>query len=644
MVQQEKVLNKIAEGLLLDYTSVYYVDAETNEYFCYTSDPDYRSLKLDQSGDNFFESIIQDIETAVYREDRQMLLDMLQKDKLMDTMKRGEIKSVEYRLLINGFPVWHLLRIIRALDEESDYFLLGIININEEYSLKQEEEELNRQRNIYRQVATSLAEQYDTLYYIDLDTDKYFEISSTDEYKKLNVPATGKDFFSESRRSIRKYVHPDDMDEILHYHYKDAMLANLKFRNSFSVSYKLVVNGEVKHVRHTEILSKDKTHIIVCIENIDSEIKAKLEHETGEIKDNTYTQIAESLASHYDLIYYVDSMTEHYMEFSAHKIYGELEIQEEGDNFFEISHINADKIIYQEDRERIKLFLDKDNLISQLDNSRQLVMDYRMVIEDSRPRYTRMTVTWSSDKSHFIICIENREEDVKKEKEHLRALSMANDIARRDDLTGTRNKTAYHEMEKELEKIVEEKQQNSFGIIICDINDLKMVNDTQGHKLGDELIKNSCKMICRIFSHSPVFRIGGDEFVVVLKDQDFNNREELISNLKGQVEDHINLGEGPIVAVGMAEFQPYKDSSVEDVFNRADSNMYENKNLLKEQQLLKESKSMKEVASFRVITAERRKLLEGLYKSFRVVAEGTYVYICDMKYDFSIWPKNAVDR
>lgn len=77
-----------------------------------------------------------------------------------------------------------------------------------------------------------------------------------------------------------------------------------------------------------------------------------------------------------------------------------------------------------------------------------------MVVDGSEPRYTRMTVSWSSDRKHLIICVKDREEFVKKEQEQIRALSLANEIARGDNLTGTRNKTAYHEYEKELRYLV----------------------------------------------------------------------------------------------------------------------------------------------------------------------------------------------
>ncbi len=507
---------------------------------------------------------------------------------------------------------------------------------------KENEKEIARQKDVYNQITASLAEQYDTLYYVDIATDTYSEISSTDEYKKLNVPATGNDFFAESRRSIRKYVHPEDQEKALHLHYKDVMLDNLKGGNSFSVAYRLVVNGRVQHIRHTEIMARDKKHIIVCIKNIDAEVQAQLARKESQKKTVTYTQIAERLAAHYDLIYYIDRETSRYTELSTKRKSGELKVQDEGEDFFAASRKNLDRLIYSEDRERIRLFLDRDNLISQLENQRQLTEDYRMMVDGGKIQYTRMTVTYSSDHRHFIICVENRNNEVRREQEHLAELSLANEMARRDELTHTKNKTAYGEAEKSLQQEIRSGKA-AFGIAVCDINGLKVINDTEGHKAGDDYIKASCRLICRIFHHSPVFRIGGDEFAVILQGQDFENREKLISALKKQVEENIRLNEGPAVASGLAAYRPDEDRSVEDVFRRADSRMYENKTHLKEQKLLQESHSYQEKANVRMISEERRIMLDALYKAFDIVSEGTYVYLCDMKYDFSRWSKSAVD-
>ena len=224
-------------------------------------------------------------------------------------------------------------------------------------------------------------------------------LQSLGEFKKLNVPATGNDFFAESRRSIRKYVHPEDQDKALRLHYKDVMIANLKNHSSFSLAWRLVVNGKVVNIRHTELMSRDGKHIIVCIENIDAEVKAELELKENQKKSVTYTQIAERLADHYDLIYYIDCRNSNYIELSTKQKSGELNVQSEGDDFFGAAARNVDRFIYLEDRSRIRLFMDRDNLLTRLENRRQLTEDYRMITADGKIQYTRMSVVYSSDHS-----------------------------------------------------------------------------------------------------------------------------------------------------------------------------------------------------------------------------------------------------
>ncbi len=643
MAVQEQVFNKIAEALLVDYSSVYYVNAVTNEYFWYSVNPEYHSLSLEHTGDDFFENLKRDCKLVIYEEDQHIFLEDIQKDNLLSDMKKGSMQKIEYRLMINGIPVWHTLRLIRGIDDTSDYFILGVINIDDEYKRRESEIENKRQKEIYNQISSSLASHYDNLYYVDVDTSHYIEISSVDEYKKLNVPPEGNDFFAESRRNIRKYVHPEDQERVIRLFYKDEVLLYINDKTSVSIEYRLIVDDNVKHVRYTMIMSRDRKHLIMCLENIDKEVENELAFKRIEEKSITYTQIAESLAARYDLIYYVDSISDHYMLFSAHETYGGLEVREEGDMFFDTAIQNVDRIILPNDRNRLKLFLNKDSFISGLENSKQLVEDYRMYINGGTIQYTRLKVVWSSDKSHFIICVENRDEYVKREKEHIEQLTMANELARRDGLTGIRNITAYRELEAEMDKKIKEGDEEQFGIAIFDINNLKVVNDTQGHKAGDELIKESCKLVCRIFSHSPVYRIGGDEFAVILRGNDYSDRINLFALFKRQVEENLRIGEGAVIAAGMTEFRKLEDKNLGDMFIRADESMYDNKARLKEEKFRLEIRGEKTAPEFKSIPDDRRTILDTLFKAFDVVSEGTYIYICDMKYDFSKWSKNCID-
>ena len=117
--------------------------------------------------------------------------------------------------------------------------------------------------------------------------------------------------------------------------------------------------------------------------------------------------------------------------------------------------------------------------------------------------------------------------------------------------------------------------------MVLDINDLKLVNDRQGHLFGDECIRTACKKICRIYSHSPVFRYGGDEFVVLLMGEDYDHREELLAKLNHQTESEPNRI-GNAIAAGMAEYQKNIHNCLQRVFDLADRRMYERKKYLKE--------------------------------------------------------------
>ena len=641
--REERMIYARLHALTGDYIVVYVVDPKTERYSEFSAADDYEEhFAQAKEGTEFFRTVREAARVYNHPDDLDRFLAAFTRENVMAEIERTGIFTLEYRILRDGAPVHVQMKAATAEEKDGVHLIVGLVDQETQYRQKENELEIERQREIYNQITASLAEQYDILYYIDTETGSYSEISSTDEYKELNVPATGNNFFADSRRSIRRYVHPEDQEKALRVHYKDNMLNNLKDRGSFSIAYRMIVGGKVRHIRHTEIMAGDGKHIIVCIENIDAEVQAQQLRKEDLKKNATYTRIAERLADHYDLIYYIDCKSSSYTELSTKQKSGELEVQEEGPDFFGTAWKNAGRLIHHEDLDRVRMLLDKDYLISGLEDRRQLSADYRMNIGGGKTQFTRMSVTYSSDRSHFIICVENRDEDVRKEQEQLEALSLANEMARRDELTHTKNKTAYRETERELQKIIREGGE-PFGIVVCDINGLKGINDTKGHKAGDEYIRACCQLICRTFRHSPVFRIGGDEFTVILRGQDFMHRESLIFGLKKQVEKNILNGEGPVLASGLAVYQPGEDYSTEDVFNRADRLMYEEKTKLREQKLIQDNRLYRKQADIQLISEERQRMLDDLFRLLEMVAEGTYVYLCDMKYDYSRWSKSAVD-
>lgn len=151
-------------------------------------------------------------------------------------------------------------------------------------------------------------------------------------------------------------------------------------------------------------------------------------------------------------------------------------------------------------------------------------------------------------------------------------------IVTNDALTGVGNKYAFVEAEKSINKSIENGEVQPFLIVVCDINDLKLINDIKGHGTGDKYIKKASASICTIFKHSRVFRIGDDEFVIICHGHDYEHinerlREMNLTNLKNRQNDDVQI------AYGIAYYE--NDSDVQNVFDRADKKMYEHKMWLK---------------------------------------------------------------
>ena len=172
------------------------------------------------------------------------------------------------------------------------------------------------------------------------------------------------------------------------------------------------------------------------------------------------------------------------------------------------------------------------------------------------------------------------EETLLRELEQKQELGSARRLAYTDPLTGVKSKRAYLEAIERIDKGVSDGSIDEFEVIVFDLNGLKTVNDTLGHEEGDRYIKEGSAIICGTFCHSPVFRIGGDEFVVILEGTDYLKRDILIAEFEELIEENQRSGK-VVVSSGMDEFDLSCDTSFSSVFERADKKMYERKCYLK---------------------------------------------------------------
>ena len=476
--------------------------------------------------------------------------------------------------------VMEVFLIFQIFDDAYPSYALGlIIGICVVHSFVEANE--RKEKEIYDNIATTFADNYEAMYYINIETGAFMEFSKSEEYAAMQVPVGGRDFYEETRLNIDRFVHPDDREFAKKVHQKETMLKNLENRKSYSYKYRLLINGQQKYFQFTLMRAPDGKHFIISEKDINDEMTAENMRLENQKKHITFTQIAEILAVNYDVIYYVDVKDSSYISYECRNIYGEVEVQRSGDDFFADSRIDITNIVHKSDRDTVLDFVDKEHLACTLMNQKSCYKDYR-IVAFKKTHYVRMTVQKTADETHYIIGIENINDEVKKEKQHLKALNTEKELARRDELTGVKNKTAYNELEKSVQTNIDNGMDYlPFGLVVCDTNDLKKINDTEGHVAGDEYIKKSAKLLCDIFDHSPVFRVGGDEFVVFLRGDDYSNRDKLMQTLQNQVRENLQSKSGPVLASGMAVFTPEKDCLVTEIFDRADKAMYKNKQNLK---------------------------------------------------------------
>lgn len=171
------------------------------------------------------------------------------------------------------------------------------------------------------------------------------------------------------------------------------------------------------------------------------------------------------------------------------------------------------------------------------------------------------------------------EESLKREQEQRMELENAKSLINIDSLTGAKSKFAYLKLEDSIDELIRKNQIKDFAIVVFDINGLKKINDIKGHEYGDKYIIKSYQLIIDVFKDIPVYRFGGDEFVVFLDENYYPDRNEYLNTFNEIIEQNLNTEE-PVLSAGMAIFDESVDDTFDSVFIKADNRMYEKKKYL----------------------------------------------------------------
>ena len=301
------------------------------------------------------------------------------------------------------------------------------------------------------------------------------------------------------------------------------------------------------------------------------DIGLDLMRKSSALRHRTFGSIAQALSQDYFCIYYVNTQTDRFMEYSADETYESLGLQKSGDDFFTWIRDNAGQTVYPEDRRHFLRTFTKEHVLQALQTDRSFTMTCRLMLKDV-PTYVHMKVTRMEEAHdpHIVIGISDVDEQIRRGQEHSRSVHMAT----RDPLTGVKNKLAFAEEEAALNEAVREGTCGPFAVAVFQIEGLKKINEERGQDAGDQCVRDASSIICKIFSHSPVYRISGGEFCAILRGEDYEQRQQLVEALAEKNRGNLAPG-GVTIAGGISAFIEGESASATELLEDAERQIHE---------------------------------------------------------------------
>ena len=258
----------------------------------------------------------------------------------------------------------------------------------------------------FSDLAVALASDYESIFLIDTENDNYVEYRMDSSRQTLTIGMQGTDFYSDTVRNTCVMIHPDDQEYFKKVFRKENMMDALSHSRSFSINYRLIVNGEPKYyfLKTIRGTGRDNRFITIGVRNVDDEVKRQME---AEKLSRTYSAVAKSLASLYEVIYYVNPETEEYIEYNSTEQFSKLGLFTDGKDFFRHTQEDALQVVHPDDRERVQKDLDKETLLQYLKTHYSFSITHRQLLDGKYQYVNLLAFKPLGEDKHIVVAVRN---------------------------------------------------------------------------------------------------------------------------------------------------------------------------------------------------------------------------------------------
>ena len=278
--ESEKIYTHIAQALAREYTDLYYVDIDTDEFIEFQTDSNFGVLNEARRGADFFEGCKRDVRLFVHPDDQEAFVRTMDPDFLRKELaKSGEYKLI-YRRIKNGSSFYVRMNISR-LEDDQRLLVMAVSDIDELMKKRQAEERMMEERIVYARLH-ALTGNFIVVYVVDPETGRYREFSATDHYVESFAQAKeGTDFFTALRKAARVFSHPDDTNRVLSLLTQENVMAEIRHSGIFTLGYRIMIDGRPLHIQMKAAMVEEKEgpRLIVGLNDIDAQVRQEEEFE-----------------------------------------------------------------------------------------------------------------------------------------------------------------------------------------------------------------------------------------------------------------------------------------------------------------------------------------------------------------------------
>jgi len=361
--------------------------------------------------------------------------------------------------------------------------------------------------------------------------------------------------FLEGRLNWSALIHPEDLPS-----YMESSGFVMQKLEAETHEYRIVSGqGQIKWITDMTVPVVDEQGQLASIKGLLLDISIQKRTEQDLLARQA--QLDSILNSVQDVIWSVspDTFELLYISPSAENVYGYslAEIYEDAHNGYQLLHAGHSVLV--------------ENFNTLLQQG-WFEMEYPLNLPNGEKHWIARRAHFTNDANGFIARIDGTDIDITRRKiaeESLRYISI------HDPLTGVFNRFVFEQEMRNIDNSAESK----VGLIVCDVDGLKIINDNLGHEAGDYLLKDCARVLKSCFEHEEIVsRIGGDEFTVLIRNSNADELEAAVKRLRHDI-DHFNKN-NPRYPLSLSIGHSFKDSpqvTMSEVFRQADNMMYAEK-------------------------------------------------------------------